>query len=69
MSSRTSATWYLSLDCDCPKCDESVDLLDGPDFWGDHVGLAPCETMTELANALEVVCPKCGHEFEVRCEY
>ena len=55
------ATWSVSLYCDCPKCDEYVNLLDYPDFW-DGRKLEVCEER----ETLDVVCPKCDHEFDVR---
>lgn len=64
-----TATWDISLNCDCPKCGEFVDLLRAQDFWCDHERLQAVEHGTEQANNLEVICPECGHEFEVCCEY
>jgi len=62
------ATWHVSLDCDCPKCDEYVDLLDYADFW-DGRTLEIAEHGTDNSTGVEVTCPKCGHEFTVNCEY
>ena len=64
-----SATWNISLDCDCPECGEFVDLLQAQDFWCDHQRLKAVENGTERSNNLEVRCPECNHEFEVCCEY
>ena len=62
------ANWTVELNCDCPKCGEYVDLLTAPDFWdGRHLDIA--EHGTKRSNALEVSCPKCGHDFEVSCVY
>jgi hypothetical protein len=58
------ATWSISLDCDCPKCKEYVDLLTYSDFW-DGRKFEPCESGTEITAGVEVVCPECGHEFTV----
>jgi len=64
----TTATWRISLDCNCPGCGKDVDLLDDSDFWdGRH--LEPCETRTERSRNVWVVCPECGHEFHVDLEY
>ena len=64
-----SATWDISLNCDCPKCGEFVDLLRADNFWDGHERLQPIENGTERSNNLEVMCPECSHEFEVCCEY
>lgn len=64
-----TATWCLSLNCDCPKCGEFVDLLEADNFWDDHERLQPVENGTERSNNLDVVCPECKHEFDVCCEY
>jgi hypothetical protein len=58
------ATWRLELWCDCPKCELYVDLATADDFWVDR-NLQACEPR----KGLDVVCPECGHEFEVDCEY
>ena len=65
----TMATWSLSLTCECPGCNEDVDLLDDPDFWDGRESMQAIEHGTDRTNNLEVICPKCGHEFEVCCEY
>lgn len=62
------ATWYISLNCDCPGCDEAIDLLDYPDFWDSHSGLAIGENGSALSN-IEVECPKCHFNFAVECVY
>jgi Zn finger protein HypA/HybF involved in hydrogenase expression len=63
------ATWVVELNCDCPKCgEEYVDLLEQPDFW-DGRSLDIAEHDTDRSNDLEVVCPKCGAEFLVDCEW
>jgi len=63
------ATWIISLDCTCPGCNEFVDLLDLEDFWEDHPGLHPPEHSTKRTNDMPVICPECGWEFDVCCEY
>ncbi|MBK8132636.1 MAG: hypothetical protein IPK48_07935 [Gammaproteobacteria bacterium] len=65
-----TAMWDIALNCDCPKCGEFVDLLREGNFcWDNHERLQPIENGTDQANDMEVVCPECGHEFEVCCEY
>ena len=64
-----SARWDISLNCDCPKCGEFVDLLLADNFWDDHERLQPIESGTERSNSVEVICPQCSHEFDVCCEY
>lgn len=62
------ATWSLSLNCDCPACDEYVDLMDMDDFWCDR-NLQACESGTPKSRNVEVICPECRHEFKVDLEY
>lgn len=62
------ATWWVSLDADCPHCKERVNLMDAADFWEGkqfHIG----EHMTERTRGLEVICPECEKEFAVDLEY
>jgi len=61
-----TAIWYIELTCDCPSCNECVNLIDFPDFW-DGRSIEPGEHDTENSNELEVVCPECKHEFTVCC--
>ena len=63
-----AAQWDIHLHADCPHCKEWVDLLDYADFW-DGRDLEIAEHGTERSRAVEVVCPECGHDFEVDCEY
>ena len=63
------AQWSVSLDCKCPKCNETVNLLDAPDFWDGLSDLDIPEHNTDRSNNLEVVCPECYHEFEVCCTW
>jgi len=62
------ATWSISLDVDCPKCEEYFDILNTPDFW-DRRELDIGEHGTERSKGIEVQCLKCGHEFKVDLEY
>lgn len=63
-----TAAWTVELNCTCPKCNEYVDLLDYVDFW-DGRRLDIAESGTERSCDIEVICPKCDHEFTVDCEY
>jgi len=58
------AHWNIELNCDCPKCENYVDLLDCADFW-DGRRLEVAEHDTERSKDVEVTCPVCGHEFLV----
>jgi DNA-directed RNA polymerase subunit RPC12/RpoP len=63
-----SAQWLVSLLSECPKCKQDVDLLDYAEFW-DGRDIDIPEHGTERSDNLEVVCPECGHEFAVSCEW
>ena len=65
----TIATWNVSLNCECPKCKEYIDLMEAPNFWDGHSSLEISEHGTETSKGVEVVCPECQHEFTVDCEY
>ena len=61
------ARWSISLDCDCPSCQENVDLTLATEFWyrsPTGTPLQPAQT-----GALDVICPECGHEFICEMEY
>jgi len=64
----TCATWSISLDVDCPKCEEYFNILDTPDFWEDRQ-LDLGEHETARSRGIEVTCPECGYEFTVDLEY
>ena len=64
----TTANWYISLNCDCPKCEKYVDLLEYPDFW-DGRNFFPGENITSKTRNVDVICPSCGYEFIVDLEY
>ncbi len=66
--SKITALWWISLFCDCPSCEVSVDLLEDADFW-DGRNLDIGEHGTERSRGVEVVCPDCDHEFKVDLEY
>lgn len=59
------AFWDLSLNTDCPHCDEYVDLLKHDTFWEDHQRLQPCEDRRDV----DVVCPNCNGKFKVDLAY
>lgn len=63
------AAWSIALWVDCPGCEEHVDLLDYPDFWDGRNHIQVGERGTEATKDLEVVCPECGHEFNVELAY
>jgi len=65
----TTASWHVELNCHCPKCDRYVNLLDYPDFWDGCGDLDIPEHDTERSDDLEVCCPECHHEFNVKCEW
>lgn len=63
-----TATRHASLDCECPGCNEYVNLLEYADFWdGRHIEVA--EHGTPATTGMEVVCPECRHEFTVDCAW
>lgn len=68
---RVVADWVVELNCDCPHCDEHIDLLECPDFWDGRHGLqvGMSHHYDSRAKGLHEVCPKCGGELEVDCEY
>jgi hypothetical protein len=62
--SKLTATWDMSLDTECPNCKQDVDLLDDPGFW-DGRTIQAGEHETDATRDMDVVCPKCHHEFVV----
>jgi hypothetical protein len=66
--SKLTATWSITLDTTCPGCNEDVDLLDYEDFW-DGRRIEAGEWGTPATTDIEVICPRCGHEFKVDLEY
>lgn len=63
------ACWTVELNCECPHCEEYVNLLDDPDFWYINENLEIAENMTDKSNNLAVHCPKCDQDFVVECIY
>lgn len=55
-----TAYWDVSLYVECPACHEDVDLLEYADFWDGR----KLEVYEHREN-VDVVCPKCSHEFTV----
>lgn len=66
--SNIKASWTIDLWCECPSCKEDVNLLDYDDFWCDRE-LDACEQGTDRSRDMDVICPKCCHEFQVDLEY
>ena len=62
------ATWSISLDTSCPKCEHDFDMLDDGDWWCES-SIQPIENMTDRTRGVETTCPECGHEFTVDLEY
>ena len=67
--SNAKATWIIELNCHCPECNRYVDLCNHAEFWHTYPSLEIAEHGTYRTSGMEVVCPKCGHEFKVDCEY
>jgi hypothetical protein len=63
------ASWCIELNCNCPKCEQYVDLTNAPDFRDGLRDMQPGEHDTPRTTDMEVICPECGHEFNVDCEY
>lgn len=56
------AWWHVSLDVDCPKCQQYIDILQTDEYLcGDGFNI-------ESANDIdfEAKCPECGHEFLIK---
>ena len=69
MTDKVAATWSVSLTCECPHCEQWVDLLEYNEFWEDHDELKTCETGTFGSRNLEVICPECRGKFIAECYY
>ena len=65
---KLEAVWDISLTCQCPKCDEDIDLLEGGDFWENN-RVECCEHGTEKSSDIDAYCEKCDHEFKVDLAY
>lgn len=67
---KTTATWNIELNCECPHCKEWVDLLEHADFWdAHHDSLEVAEHGTKRSRDLQVTCPKCNRDFSADLEY
>jgi hypothetical protein len=62
------ATWSISLDTTCPKCEHDFDILRNNDWWCE-TSIEPIEHGTERTRGVEVICPECEHEFTVDLDY
>lgn len=62
------ATWFLSLETECPACNKDIDLTDSLDFWCNNP-VQPLEIGTAKSKDFPATCPECGHEFTVDLEY
>jgi endogenous inhibitor of DNA gyrase (YacG/DUF329 family) len=69
VSEKIYATWSFSLDTTCPHCKEDVDLTEADDFWEGKSGIEIPEHDTPRTTDMGVVCPACGKEFMVDCQY
>jgi len=65
---KLEATWSLSLDCECPKCGEDIDLMDDDNFWENN-NIQACEWGTKKSRDVDAYCEKCEHEFKVDLVY
>jgi len=63
--SKIYANWSITLNTECPKCEECFDLIEqDDDFWVDALYKA-CEHDTRNTRDVDVECPACGHKFKV----
>lgn len=67
-NAKAYATWSISLDCECPHCEQEVDLLDASDFW-DGAQFQVGEHGTEKTKNVTVYCPNCLEDFNADLEY
>ena len=67
MSSFPSAEWRISLECECPSCQEYVDLTRLSGFWDSSPTTTPVQAGD--TGAFPVVCPLCWHRFTCEMEY
>lgn len=68
----TVATWAISLDVTCPKCEAGFDLVDIDlvDIFKEIAStIEPLETGTDRTKNYETECPECEHEFGVCFAY
>ena len=55
LQTNTRATWTVGLLCQCPHCEQAVNLCDEVVFWGSHPSLRYGEDRT----GEEFTCPEC----------
>lgn len=65
---KLEAIWDLSLNCQCPKCDEDIDLMCDDNFWENN-NIQSCEWGTEKSRDIDAYCEKCEHDFKVDLAY
>ena len=68
MPEKIIATWYVSLDVDCPYCSEDINILNLPEIH-EIADFDLGESGTKRSTNIEVVCPHCNKEFLVDLEY
>lgn len=61
------ATWYITLDAQCPHCKQEVDLLNFPDFWDGNSHITIGERGTPSSTNVTVTCPMCSEDF--KCDF
>lgn len=61
------ASWSIEIYCDCPYCNEYIDLLDSRAGNNDDGMLTSllCEEISHEPLKLECRCPECGESFIV----
>jgi len=66
--SNEEASWTISIDAECPECEDSFDITQADDFWTEfnpEIG----EHGTDRTENVEVICSHCEHEFKVDFVY
>ena len=61
---KATANWYITLDVDCPYCNETFDCLKVPDYYIDvlqSIELGRCKDNLDIT----MLCPKCNKEFKI----
>ena len=66
---KTEATWNITLDCVCPFCKKTIDLLSLEDFWNANNGLKIGEFDTARSRNIEGYCISCLKSFVVESVY
>ena len=68
MGNVIEAVWSISLDCQFPKCDKDIDLIDDDNFWENN-NIQACEQGTKKSRGVDVYCDACEHDFQVDLAY